>query len=100
MNVIYMKVANKTNPGTLAGAIANTFREVRESGGDVTEHVIVATAIGAGAVNQTVKAYIIAKGYVAPSNLSLRCEPGFKDLRVEDEERTAIEFYITARLAK
>lgn len=51
-------------------------------------------AIGAGAVNQAVKAIAIARGYVAPSGIDLVCVPAFADVEIEGEERTAIKFLV------
>jgi stage V sporulation protein S len=54
-------------------------------------------AIGAGAVNQTVKAIGIARGYVAPAGINLITIPAFLDIEVNGEERTAIRFIIEPR---
>ena len=59
-----LKVASKSNPNAVAGALANT---IREKGGAELQ------AIGAGALNQALKAVIIARGYVAPSGIDLIC---------------------------
>ena len=83
-----LKVAAKTNPNSLAGAIANTFREKGK---------VELQAIGAGAVNQTVKAIAISRGYLAPSGVDLAFIPGFEDIEIDGEERTAIKFIVKAR---
>jgi len=54
-------------------------------------------AIGAGALNQALKAVIIARGYVAPSGIDLICIPAFTDIEINGEERTAIKLIIQAR---
>ena len=54
-------------------------------------------AIGAGAINQAVKAIAIARGYVAPAGMDLVCIPGFIDITIDGEERTAIKFLIEPR---
>ncbi len=54
-------------------------------------------AIGAGAVNQAVKAIAIARGFVAPGGLDLVVVPAFVDIQIEGEERTAIKLLIQSR---
>jgi len=54
-------------------------------------------AIGAGALNQAVKAVAIARGFVAPSGLDLVCIPAFADVQIEGEERTAIKLIVEPR---
>ncbi|NLM13604.1 MAG: stage V sporulation protein S [Epulopiscium sp.] len=83
-----LKVASKSNPNAVAGALANT---IREKGGAELQ------AIGAGALNQALKAVIIARGYVAPSGIDLICIPAFTDIEINGEERTAIKLIIQAR---
>ena len=80
-----LKVATKSSPNKVAGAIAAVLRE--------EDHVEV-QAIGAGAVNQSVKAIAIARGFVAPSGVNLICIPAFIDVEIAGEKRTAIKFII------
>lgn len=54
-------------------------------------------AIGAGAVNQAVKAVAIARGFVAPGGIDLICVPAFTDITIDGEERTAIKFIVEPR---
>lgn len=54
-------------------------------------------AIGAGAVNQAVKAVAIARGFVAPAGVDLICVPAFTDIVIDGEERTAIKFIVEPR---
>lgn len=54
-------------------------------------------AIGAGAVNQAVKAVAIARGFVAPGGIDLVCVPAFTDIIIDGEERTAIKFIVEPR---
>jgi len=54
-------------------------------------------AIGAGAVNQAVKAVAIARGFVAPGGVDLVCVPAFTDITIDGEERTAIKFIVEPR---
>jgi stage V sporulation protein S len=54
-------------------------------------------AIGAGAINQAVKAVAIARGFVAPSGIDLICIPAFTDIEIDGEERTAIRIIVEPR---
>ena len=54
-------------------------------------------AVGAGAVNQAVKAVAIARGFVAPNGLDLVCVPAFAEITIDGEERTAIKFIVGSR---
>lgn len=84
----FLKVSSTTNASSLAGALANL---VREKGS------VEVQAVGAGAINQAVKAIAIARGFVAPQGYDLVCVPAFRDIRIEGEDRTAIVFHITTR---
>ena len=83
-----LKVSAKSNPNSVAGALAGVLRE---RGGAEMQ------AIGAGALNQAVKAVAIARGFVAPSGMDLICVPAFTDILIEGEERTAIKLIIEPR---
>ncbi len=54
-------------------------------------------AIGAGAINQAVKAIAISRGYVAPGGLDLVCIPAFIDISIDGEERTGIRLLVESR---
>jgi stage V sporulation protein S len=54
-------------------------------------------AIGAGALNQAVKAVAIARGFVAPSGVDLVCIPAIADVDIEVENRTGINLIVEAR---
>lgn len=82
-----MKAAVTTNPVSLAGAIAAAVS--KEGKAEII-------AIGAGAVNQAVKAIAVARGYVAASGKNLVCVPGFTTVPTDGEERTAIRFTVEA----
>jgi stage V sporulation protein S len=79
-----------TSPQSLASAIAHAFYE------DTKEPVAV-RAIGAGAVNQAVKAIAIARGYVAPRGLDLTCVPGFASVKSRDGDISAVMFTVEVR---
>lgn len=83
-----LKVSGKSNPNSVAGALAGVLRE--KGGAEIQ-------AIGAGALNQAVKAVAIARGFVAPGGIDLVCVPAFTDIFIEGEERTAIKLIIEPR---
>jgi stage V sporulation protein S len=83
-----LKVSSSSRPAAVAGAIAGM---VRERG-----HVEL-QAIGAGAINQAVKAIALARGYLAPERVDLVCIPSFVDVVVNEAERTAIRFVVEPR---
>lgn len=86
MNIL--KVSSKSNPNSVAGALANVLRERGKA---------EMQAIGAGALNQSVKAVAIARGFVAPSGIDLVCIPAFTDIKIDNEERTAIKLIVEPR---
>ena len=83
-----LKVSAKSNPNSVAGALAGV---IREKGCSEMQ------AIGAGALNQAVKSVAIARGFVAPSGMDLVCVPAFTDIQIEGEERTAIKLIVEPR---
>ncbi|MBC7473843.1 MAG: stage V sporulation protein S [Candidatus Sericytochromatia bacterium] len=83
-----LQVASSSLPSSVAGAIAGMIRE---------KGFCELQAIGAGAVNQSVKAIAIARGYMAPSGVDLVCVPAFVDVKINGEDRTAIKFVIEPR---
>ncbi len=86
MNVL--KVSSKSNPNSVAGALAGVLRE---------KGFVEVQTIGAGALNQAVKAVAISRGFVAPAGIDLICIPAFTDIQIEGEERTAIKLIIEPR---
>jgi stage V sporulation protein S len=54
-------------------------------------------AVGAGAVNQAVKAIAIARGFVAPNGIDLIAIPAFSEIEIDGETRTAIKFIVEPR---
>lgn len=83
-----LKVSAKSSPNSVAGALAGVLRE---SGTAEMQ------AIGAGAINQAIKAVAIARGFVAPSGIDLVCVPAFTDIIIDNEERTAIKLIVQPR---
>ncbi|MBR2500371.1 MAG: stage V sporulation protein S [Clostridia bacterium] len=83
-----LKVSSKSNPNSVAGALAGVIRESK------TAEI---HAIGAGALNQSIKAIAIARGFLTPSGIDLICYPAFSDIEINGEERTAIKLTVEAR---
>ena len=76
-----LKISSKSNPNSVAGAIAGLVKESNKA---------EMQAIGAGALNQAVKA-------VAPSGVDLVCIPAFAEVEVEGEDRTGIKLIVESR---
>ena len=83
-----LKVSAKSNPNSVAGALAGIVRE--KNGAEIQ-------AIGAGAINQSIKAVAIARGFMAPSGIELVVIPAFTDIEIDGEERTAIKLIVQPR---
>lgn len=88
-----LKVSSKSRPKAVAGALATVAERDKK---------VVLHAIGAGAVNQAVKAIAIARGFVAPRGLDLFAVIAFSSIEIEDaagemSERTGIKFFVEAR---
>jgi stage V sporulation protein S len=80
-----IRVAARSRSTSVAGAIAGV---VRESGRAETQ------AIGAGAVNQAIKAVAIALGYLELDGINMVCIPEFVDVEIEGQERTAVKLSV------
>lgn len=85
---LILKVSAKSNPNSVAGALAGVLRQKGS-----TE----IQTIGAGALNQAIKAVAIARGFVAPSGKDLICIPSFTEIYINDELRTAIRLVVELR---
>ena len=83
-----LKVSSKSNPNSVAGALAGVIRE---------EGTAEVQAIGAGALNQAIKAIAIARGFLAPTGEEIICIPAFSDVVIDGEERTAIKLTVEPR---
>ena len=83
-----LRVSSSSKPKAVAGALSAV---VRSDGNAEVQ------AVGAGAVNQAVKAIAIARGYVAPNGIDLVAIPAFVEIDIDGEERTAIKFLIGPR---
>lgn len=80
-----LKVSSKSTPNAVAGALAGIVR----SHGAAEVQVV-----GAGALNQAIKAVAIARGYVAAAGLDLHCRPTFADIEIDGQSRTAIRLLV------
>ena len=83
-----LKVSSSSNPNSVAGALAGVIRD-----NDSAE----VQAIGAGALNQAIKAIAIARGYVAPGGFDLVCIPAFTEVEINGSERTGIKLIVKSR---
>src|SRR5215207_2313827 len=80
-----IKVSATSRTSAVAGAIAGIVRE---------HHRAEVQAIGAGAVNQAVKALVLATGYLKNDGIYVTCVPEFADITIDDKVRTAIKLVI------
>lgn len=83
-----LKVSTRSNPNSVAGAVAGA---VRQAG------AVEVQVVGAGALNQAIKAVAIARGYVAGAGIDLVCIPTFADIEIDGERRTAIRLSVEDR---
>ena len=87
MNVI--KVAANSRSTAVAGAIAGIVRE---------QGRVDVQAIGAGAVNQAVKAIAIARGYLELDGINIYCVPSFSEVLIDGKERTAVRMAVESAM--
>jgi stage V sporulation protein S len=87
MNLI--KVSANSRTAAVAGAIAGVIREHKYA---------EVQAIGAGAVNQAMKALALATGYLKGDGISIACIPQFVDVNIDEKVRTAIRLVIQPNL--
>ena len=81
----YLKVSSKSSPASVAGAIAGMVKD------GVPVNI---QSVGAGAVNQAVKAIAIARGFLIPTGVDISCAPTFADIAIGGESRTAIRIAV------
>lgn len=86
MNII--KVSANSRTAAVAGAIAGVMRE---------RHFAEVQSIGAGAINQAIKAVILARGYLVNDEIDIVCVPEFVDVDIDGKIRTAIKLTVTQR---
>jgi stage V sporulation protein S len=82
-----LRVASSSNPKSVAGAIAAVLEHDKR---------VELLAVGAGAVNQTVKAIAVTRGYVAPKGVELVTIIAFAKIDIDGNEKTAIKFIVEA----
>lgn len=80
-----LKISTNSNPNSVAGAIAALIKE---------KETIEMQAIGAGAINQAIKAIAIARGFVSPMGINLICIPSFASITIDGEEKTGIRLLV------
>lgn len=81
----YLKVSSKSSPASVAGAIAGLVKD------GVPVNI---QCVGAGAVNQAIKAIAIARGFLIPTGVDISCAPTFSDIEISGESRTAIRIAV------
>ena len=81
----YLKVSSKSSPASVAGAIAGMVQD------GVPVNI---QSVGAGAVNQAIKAVAIARGFLIPTGVDISCAPTFADININGESRTAIRIAV------
>ena len=81
----YLKVSSKSSPASVAGAIAGMVKD------GVPVNI---QCVGAGAVNQAIKAMAIARGVLIPTGFDISCAPTFSDILINGESRTAIRLAV------
>jgi len=85
-----IKVSARSRTASVAGAIAGVIREAGQA---------EVQAIGAGAVNQAIKAIIIASGYLGEEDVHVACKPTFVEVDINDQERTAVRILVAPQTA-
>ncbi len=85
---VTLKVSAKSNPNAVAGALAAALRERETS---------ELQAVGAGAINQAIKAVAIARSYLRAAHFDLVCTPSFVIVAIGESERTAISLFVERR---
>ena len=83
-----IKVSANSRTSAVAGAIAGVVREHKRA---------EVQAIGAGAVNQALKALVLATGYLKNDEINIVCIPEFVEIQIEDKTRTAIKIVVEPR---
>jgi stage V sporulation protein S len=85
-----LKVSSKSDPHAVAGAVAGIIRQ----GASAEVQVI-----GAGALNQAIKAVAIARSFVGSAGLDIVCVPSFAEVEINGETRTALRLLVEHRVA-
>lgn len=83
-----LKVSAKSVPKAVAGAIAAVIRQGQD---------VQTVAIGASAVNQSVKSIVVARRYLTPEGIELVCVPDFDEIEINGSKKTTVKFTIESR---
>jgi stage V sporulation protein S len=83
-----LRVSAKSKPNTVAGAVAGIIRD---------HGTVEVQTVGAGALNQAIKAIAIARGFLTPAGIDLVCIPSFSNIEIDGSERTAIRLLVQPR---
>ena len=86
MNIL--KISAKSSPNSIAGALTGIIKEQGQA---------YMQAVGAGAINQAVKAVAIARGFVTVQGNDIYCTPTFTTIDIDGEEKTGIKFHVGLR---
>ena len=81
----FLKVSSKSSPASVAGAVAGLVKDGMP---------VNIQCVGAGAVNQAIKAIAIARGFLIPTGIDISCAPTFSDINIGGESRTAIRIAV------
>ncbi len=88
MSILTLKVAGKSNPATVAGAIANNIREGKD---------IEIVAMGPQSVNQAIKSIAISRSYLVDDKIDLTFRPEFIHLDLDGERKSAIKLVVLTK---
>lgn len=83
--ITQIKVASSSSVFKVAGAISNIMRN---------QNYLDISTVGAGSLNQAIKAIAIARGFLIPSGIDIYIIPSFKDIVIGEQEKTAIKIRI------
>ena len=83
-----IKVATNSSPSKVAGSLATIIRE---------QKVVEIQTIGAGALNQAIKAIAIARGFLVSSGIDIVVIASFREVMINQSEKTAIKLRIERR---
>jgi len=88
MDAVILKVSSKSNPNLVANALTGRIKDAGKA---------ELQAIGAGAINQAIKAVAITRNIFLQSDVDLVCVPSFEDLKIDDQVRTSIKLTVEPR---
>lgn len=86
-----IKVSKNSNVNAVAGSVANIMRE---------QERLYIQVVGAGSLNQAIKALAIARGYLTPSGIEIYMYPSFKEVTIEKTVKTAIRIVVEKKVMK